>query len=201
MAHTTSIGGGMRRHDLAMAALGLVSGIATVGLLTSGDAIVEYLKWLDLLAIPFGFSHPGGGPFLMGLFFCAAVAAGVWLATANPWSIPVLLITTMYAWSAAIQVAGKLLVASGDGLYLIAASLAAGAVGAGITHLGCALFSRELRRPAWIVLTIIVGALAGMLLYASQHKYVGEWLLYIVWQPVVAFAIGLGLERGQTGRI
>jgi hypothetical protein len=197
MAYTHSIGGSARRHDVVLAAFGLLSGIATAVLLASDNAVGPYLQWLNPVAILFGLDH--GGTMLAGLFFGAAVAAGVWLATANPWSIPVLLVTTTYAWSAAIKVAGELLPGGGD-WYLIAASLAAGAVGAGITHLGCALFSRELRRPARIVLTIIVGALAGMLLYASQHRYVGEWLLYIVWQPAVAFAIGLGLGRGETRR-
>ena len=84
--------------------------------------------------------------------------------------MPVLLVTTMYAWSAAIQVGIRLQTNSGDDPHLIAASLAAGAVGAGLTQLGCALFSTELRRPARIAVTCLVGAAAGMLLYASERK-------------------------------
>jgi hypothetical protein len=34
-----------------------------------------------------------------------------------------------------------------------------------------------------------------MLLYLSQRKYVDERLLYLIWQPAVAFAIGMGLTR------
>ena len=84
--------------------------------------------------------------------------------------------------------------------HLIAASLAAGAVGAGITHAGCAIFAPGLRRPARIAATCIVGALAGLLLYAGQRKWMDERLLFVIWQPAVAFCIGLGL-RGQTLRV
>jgi hypothetical protein len=185
-----------RRLDIAMAAFGLASGAATVGWAFGAGPRggAAYVEWLNPVALLFGLSPE---LLLIGLFFGAAIALGVWLATASPWSIPVLLITTVYAWSAAIQVAIRLQRTTGDDPHLIAASLAAGAVGAGITHLGCALFSRELRRPAWIALTIVVGALAGMLFFASQRKFVEEWLLYVVWQPAVAFAIGLALQRGR----
>jgi hypothetical protein len=66
-------------------------------------------------------------------------------------------------------------------------------VGAGLTHLGCALFSRDLRRPMRIAVTCGVGALAGMLFYLGQRKLIDERLLYLVWQPAVAFCIGMGL--------
>lgn len=198
MATTNSIAGRGRRLDVTMGALGLVSGGATVAWAFGlGPSVVANVQWLEPVAILFGLS-----PELLpvGVFFGVAIALGIWLRTANPWSVPVLLITTMYAWSAAIQVAIRLQRTTGDNLHLIAASLAAGAVGAGITHLGCAIFSRELRRPARIALTCIVGAVAGMLFFASQRKYVGEWLLYIVWQPAVAFCIGTGLTRSQHAR-
>ena len=63
------------------------------------------------------------------------------------------LITTMYAWSAAVHTAVRLQRNSGDDPYLIAASLCAGALGAALTQLGCSLFARELRRPGRILLT------------------------------------------------
>ena len=34
-----------------------------------------------------------------------------------------------------------------------------------------------------------------MLFYLGERKYVDERLLYLVWQPAVAFCIGLGLPR------
>ena len=85
-------------------------------------------------------------------------------------------------------------------LHLIAGSLAAGAVGAGITHLGCAVFAVDLRRPLWrIALTCAVGAVFGMLFYFGERKILDERLLFFLWQPAVAFAIGLGLPRQKEG--
>jgi hypothetical protein len=179
------IGGWRERPDITMAGLGLISGILSatfgqdleIGLLKP----VAPLFFLDV------------GPMPIGFFFGAAVAFGIWWWTRNPWSVPVLLVTTMYAWSAAIQVAIRLQRNADDDPHLIAASLGAGAVGAGLTHLGCALFSRDLRRPMRIAVTCGVGALAGMLFYLGQRKLIDERLLYLVWQPAVAFCIGMGL--------
>jgi hypothetical protein len=41
--------------------------------------------------------------------------------------------------------------------------------------------------------TVVVGAVAGLLLYASQRKYVSEQWLYLIWQPAVAGTIGAGM--------
>jgi hypothetical protein len=179
-----------------MAAFGLASGIATAVLSAKSDAVGPYLQWLGPVGALFGLDPPS--MMLAGIFFGAAVAAGVWLATANPWCIPVLLIATTYAWSAALRAGTKVVdwLGSGD-LGVLAACLAGGAVGAGLTSLACALFSRDLRRPAWIALAVAVGAVAGLIYFASHHRYVGDWLLYVVWQPAVAFAIGWGLTAGR----
>ena len=102
----------------------------------------------------------------------------------------------MYAWSAAIHTAIRLQRNTGDDVNLVAASLGAGAVGAGLTHLGCSLFAADLRRPWWrLALTCAVGAAFGMFFYLGERKIVDERLLYFVWQPAVAFCIGLGLPR------
>jgi hypothetical protein len=185
MASAGIIGGWRERPDITMAGLGLMSGIlsATVG----QDLEIGWLKpvapifFLDV------------GPMPVGFFFGAAVAFGIWRWTRNLWSVPVLLVTTMYAWSAAIQVAIRLQRNADDDPHLIAASLGAGAIGAGLTHAGCALFSRELRRPMRIAVTCGVGALVGMLFYLGQRKFIDERLLYVVWQPAVAFCIGMAL--------
>ncbi len=190
MATATSIGGWRERAALALAGLGLVSGLlsATVGYDLE-------LAWLRPVGAIFFLD---AGPVLIGLFFGAAVALGVWMATGKAWALPVVPVATMYAWSAAIQVAIRLQRTVDDDPHLIAASLAAGAVGAGITHLGCAIFAPELRRPARIALTCLVGALAGLLLYMGQRKWVDERLLFLAWQPAVAFCIGLGLGRWRA---
>jgi hypothetical protein len=135
---------------------------------------------------------------VVGVAFGLALGLGLWLATARLWALPVVLTTTLIAWGAAIQVAIRLQRTADDDPHLIAASLAAGAVGAGIAHLGCAVVARPLRRPLWIALTCVVGALAGMVLYASRRSYIDAWAIYLLWQPAVAFSIGLGLSRARA---
>ena len=60
---------------------------------------------------------------------------------------------------------------------------------------------RRLRPPAvraalWL---LAVGAVAGMLFFLGERKILDERLLYLVWQPAVAFCIGLGLARQSQG--
>ena len=129
----------------------------------------------------------------IGFFFGAAVGIGVAAWARKPWAALVLVVTTMYAWSAALHSAVRLQRNTGDDVNLVAASLCAGAVGAGLTHLGCSIFSSELRRPGRIILSCAVGAVLGMLFYLGERKIIDERLLYLVWQPAVAFCIGLGL--------
>jgi hypothetical protein len=179
------------RPDVTMAGFGLVSGMVSAGWATSG---VSSLDWLQPIAALFALP-----PELLpiGLYFGAAVAAGIWLRTGNSWCVPVLLIATTYAWSAAIQVAIRTQRHTGDDPHLVAASLAAGAVGAGLTHLACALFAREVRSPLRIAVTCVVGAVAGMLFYLGERRIVTELWLYVVWQPAVAFSIGMGLAAAR----
>ena len=185
--------GWRERPDVTMAGFGLLSGIVSAGWATS---TLFNLDWLQPVAALFALP-----PELLpvGLYFGAAVAAGIWMRTGNWWCIPVLLIATIYAWSAAIQVAIRTQRHTGDDPHLLAASLAAGAVGAGLTHLACALFARELRGPLRILVTCLVGAVAGMLFYLGERKLLSEWWLYVIWQPAVAFSIGMGLaSRAKT---
>jgi hypothetical protein len=192
MTLATSTAPWRHRPEIGMAALGLLSGIlsATVGYDLE-------LTWLKPLAAIFFLD---AGPMPIGFFFGAAVALSLWTWTGNAWALPLLPVTTMYAWSAAIQVAIRLQRTADDDPHLIAASLVAGAVGAAITHLGCAILAPELRRPARLAVTCLIGAAAGMLLFAGQRKLIDERLLFAVWQPAVAFCIGMGLRR-QTGRL
>jgi hypothetical protein len=194
MAATDSTAGWRQRPVVTMTALGLVSGALSAGL---GMSRTSEIGWLQPLATAVGIAPEPLSVVLVGLCFGLAMGLGIWLSTGRPWAVPVVLAAAMLAWVAAFPLAILLQRTADDTPHLIAASLVAGAVGAGITHLGCALFARELRRPAWIALTCLVGAAAGMLLYASQRKHVDPWLLYAVWQPAVAFSIGLGLQRGH----
>jgi hypothetical protein len=175
----------------ALAALGLLSGLLSgfwgAGLELPVLQPLATLFFLDAAMLP------------IGVFYGAALAIGIALSVRRPWAA-MILITTIYAWSAALHTAIRLQRNTGDDAHLIAASLGAGAIGAGLTHLGCALFAADLRRPPWrIALTCVVGAIAGLLFYLGERKYVDERLLFFVWQPAVAFCIGLGLPR-QTER-
>ena len=143
---------------------------------------------LDPAALPIGF------------FYGAALGLGIALQMRNAWAAILVPVTTIYAWSAAVHTAIRLQRDSGDDAHLVAASLCAGAVGAGVTHLGCALFASDLRSPWRICVTGAVGAAAGLLFFMGERKMVDERLLYVVWQPAVAFCIGLWLPRGPTHR-
>ena len=147
------------------------------------------------------FLDPGALP--IGFFYGVAMGIGMAAWVRKPWAAIIVLITTMYAWSAAIHTADPAAAQHRTTIaYLVAASLCAGAVGAGLTHLGCALFAADLRRPPWrIALTCVVGAVAGMLFYLGERKYVDERLLYFVWQPAVAFCIGLGAAAPKPERL
>jgi hypothetical protein len=173
-----------------LAVLGLISGFLSAGWGQTYDLeVLQPLAMVFLLA-------PGALP--IGFFYGAALGVGMAAWARKPWAGIIVLVTTIYAWSAAVHTAVRLQRNSGDDVYLVAASLCAGAVGAGLTHLGCSLFSAELRRPWRIALTCAVGAVAGMLFYMGERKIIDERLLYLVWQPVVAFCIGLGLPRQSS---
>jgi nicotinamide riboside transporter PnuC len=171
-----------------LGALGLISGI-----LSAIWGQTYELKPLQPLAMLFFLDS---GALLIGLFYGVAMGIGMAAWARKVWAAPVVLVTTLYAWSAAIHTAIRLQSTGDDDPHLVAASVLAGAVGAGLTHLGCSLFAADLRRPPWrIALTCVVGAVAGILFYLGHRKYVDERLLFFVWQPVVAFCIGLGLPR------
>jgi hypothetical protein len=170
------------------AGLGIISG--TVSALWGQSFELEPLK---PLAMVFALD-PGVLP--IGFFYGVAMALGIAAWTRKPWAGIAVLLITIYAWSAAIHTAIRLENNSGDDPHLIAASLCAGAVGAGLTHIGCSLFVADLRRPWWrLALTCAVGAAFGMFFYLGERKIVDERLLFFLWQPAVAFAIGLGLPR------
>jgi hypothetical protein len=192
---------------LTAAGLGLLSGIisaASFGLNFEPDWLkpIGNLFLLNAGAVPIG--------------VCYGVAIGVAAATASKrlWAAPLLVITTMIAWSVAIHSATLIYNSDGeinretvptmedgvrlavvDGLRLFWASMAAGAVGACMTHLGVALLDRRLRRLPRFALTTLVGALCGVVFFLGEKNYVYPGALYIIWQPAVAFCIGLGMGR------
>jgi hypothetical protein len=179
-----------RRPAEFLGVLGLIAGLLSA--LWGHSFALDTLQPLAAIFL----LAPGALP--VGFFFGVAVGIGIAVWARKPWAALVMLVAIMYAWSAAIHTAVRLQRNSGEDIYLLAASLCAGAVGAGLTHLACALFSAGLRRPQRIALTCAVGAIAGLLFFAGERKLIDERLLYIVWQSAVAFCIGLGLPRQSS---
>jgi hypothetical protein len=180
------------RHQPAalLMGLGLISGSLSAAwgetFTLDGLRPLGMVFLLDPAALPIGF------------YYGAALGLGMALALRKTWAVMLVAVTTMYAWSAAVHTAIRLQRNSGDDAHLVAASLCAGAVGAGLTHLGCSLVASELRWPGRVCVTCTVGAAAGTLFFLGERKMLDERLLYLIWQPAVAFCIGLWLPRGHS---
>ena len=174
---------------MVMASLGLLSGALSASL---GFSVEPW--WL---ARPGSLFFLDAGMVPIGAFFAAAVGVGLWIAAARVLVLPVVALVTLYAWSAAIHTATGIITTTSSDVRLLLGSLAAGAVGAGITHLGGALLLAELRRPRPIAVTTLIGALLGLIYYASERSSIDVRLLFLAWQPAVAFCIGRAVaERG-----
>ena len=131
----------------------------------------------------------------IGFFFGAAVGIGVAAWARKPLAMLVLVVTTMYAWSAAHPHGRSGCNATPATTPISWPRACARARSApALTHLGCSIFSSELRRPWRLSLSCAVGAIAGVLFFLGERKIFDERLLYLVWQPAVAFCIGLGLS-------
>ena len=123
------------------------------------------------------------------------------LCTGRQLAAPLVLITTLIAWSAAIHTAIAI-VKLGDGTpdapRNLVAGVAAGAIGAGLTHIGATPVAAALRNLRGIALTTAVGAVCGALYCLEEMKIVPARTLYIVWQPAVAFCIGLAMAGASA---
>jgi hypothetical protein len=182
-------------EPLLMAGLGLISGALSAWLgfpLVPGWlAGVGKVFFLDTMLVP------------VGAAFALAVAAGLTLLSGRVLVLPVVALATMYAWSAATTTATSIIttttlttiLTTEDDLRLAFGSLAAGAVGAAGTHLGGALLLTEMRRLRALALTTALGAVLGLIYYAALREVVGMWLLFLLWQPAVAFSLGRALAR------
>jgi hypothetical protein len=185
MPTATIIANTRLRPAAVLAALGLVSGI-----LSAWFGATFEPAWLKQLGHVF---FVEGSMVPIGVFYGVALVAGAWLVTGLR-TVPVLLLTTLYAWSAAIYTATGVITTSNNDVRLILGSLAAGAVGAGLTHLGCALLFAELRDLRRMAVTIAIGALVALLYYAGERDIVDIRWLFVIWQPAVAACIGAGLR-------
>ena len=177
----------LERPRIPLAVLGLVSGLFS--------AVVGFTLRIEQLDPLAGLFFLSAEMLPIGLLFGAVVAAGVAGRTRRIVAVPMLLVTTMYAWSAAIHTAVRLhQLGGGDAgdVGPLLAGLAGGAVGALLTQLGAAQFAPELRRLRHLAATTSVGAASGLLFYLGDRNIIDARVLFIVWQPAVAFCIGCG---------
>jgi hypothetical protein len=180
------------RPPWALGALGLASGALSAGI--GFEFAPRWLQW-------------PGAPFLLtaemvpiGAFFAAAIALGLWLVSHRAIVLPVAALATLYAWSGALHAAIGIVTGPGDAR-LIAGCLAAGAVGAAATQLGASIVLPELRRPWLLARTTAAGAALGLIYYAAEHTILDGRVLFLVWQPAIAYAIGTGLApRARVAR-
>ena len=78
--------------------------------------------------------------------------------------------------------------------------LLGGAVGAGLTAFGTGVAATAIRRPEAWMLIVVVGAIAGLLLY-SAALLDAIILLFVPWQVAVATAIAYGLTARDGFRV
>ena len=172
------------RAAIVLGLLGLVSGVASAW---TGYRIE--IDWLQAVARVF-FLQSGVLP--IGIYFGLAMGLGAWLLRRHAGTAAVAFFVTIYAWSGALHIAIRLQRNADDDVHLIAASLAAGAFGAALTHVGLSAALPSLRRAGAVAVTALVGAVFGLLFYAGERHVVDPRALFLIWQPAVAFAIGLG---------
>ncbi|HEU0159310.1 MAG TPA: hypothetical protein VFR00_08345 [Hyphomicrobiaceae bacterium] len=174
---------------LVLASLGLVSGILS--------AVVGFELRIDVLDWPRSvFLFPSVEMMPIGLFFAAVMAFAIAAWESPAWAPIITFVGTLYAWSAAIQTALFVhKIGGGDASHVgpLLAGICAGFVGAALTHLSVALFARELFDRTHAARTCLVGAIAGILFYFGSRDLIDARILFLVWQPAVAYAIGLGL--------
>lgn len=180
---------GMVRDRPAMifGGLGLLAGVASA---ISGYRLE--IDWLQPVARLFALQS---GVLPIGIFFALAIALGLWLvARSLPYALLAFLVT-IYAWSGALHIAIRLQRNADDSAHLVAASLAAGAFGAGLTHLGVSGGLPGVRGLRPLLVTCAVGAVFGMLFFLGERRVIDPHALFLLWQPAVAFVIGLAAGR------
>ena len=110
------------------------------------------------------------------------------------WSISVSTLITVTAWIAAVRGFHAVTDDATKNIYL--GGLVAGAIGAAGTMLGGAITLPVLRRlPDWL-LTVSVGAVAGLLVGFEERMLGASFLpLFLVWQAAIAACICYALTR------
>src|SRR5262249_8552321 len=134
------------RTALILGGLGLLSGI-----MSAAYGFTFEPEWLQPIARLF-FLESGMVP--IGAYYGIALGLGVALVTGRLWAAPLLLITTMIAWSAALHAAIPIIKFGANGtepMRNVVAGLLSGAIGAAVTYVGAALAVPALRRFSGIL--------------------------------------------------
>ena len=176
--------------QFVLAGLGLLSGILSA--IVGFEVRVDFLDWPGTLFFLSAEMMP------IGLLFAAVMAFAIAARETPAWAPIITFAGTLYAWSAAIQTAIFIhKIGGGDASHAgpLLGGLCAGFVGAALTHLSVALFAHELFDRGHAARTCLVGTVAGILFYFGSRNLIDARILFLVWQPAVAYAIGLGLAR------
>jgi hypothetical protein len=154
-------------------------------------------------------------PLHAGIAFGAMIAGALWLwVNRDPAKCFLAMMLTLAGWLAAVNTANDVInTIQGSSLFgtmegakvyremlgWLTGGLLGGAVGAGLTAFGTGVASSAIRRPEAWMLIVVVGAIAGLLLY-SAALLDAIILLFVPWQVAVAAAIAYGLTSREEFR-
>jgi hypothetical protein len=153
-------------------------------------------------------------PLHAGIAFGAMVAGVLWLwVNRDPVKCFLAMMLTLAGWLAAVNTANDTIntiqasslfgTIEGAKVYRemlgwLTGGLLGGAVGAGLTAFGTGIAATAIRRPeAWMPI-VVVGAIAGLLLYPAA-LFDAIIVLFVPWQVAVATAIAFGLFGREDG--
>jgi hypothetical protein len=153
-------------------------------------------------------------PLHAGLAFGAMVAGVLWLwVNRDSARCFLAMMLTLAGWLAAVNTANDVIntiqasslfgTIAGAKVYRemlgwLVGGLLAGAVGGGLTAFGTGIAATAIRRPeAWMPV-VVVGAIAGLLLYPAALLD-AIVLLFVPWQAAVAAAIAFALTWQSAG--
>lgn len=147
-------------------------------------------------------------PLHAGIAFGAMIAGVLWLwVNRDPAKCFLAMMLTLAGWLAAVNTANDVIntiqasslfgTAEGAKAYRevlgwMTGGLLGGAVGAGLTAFGTGIAAIPIRRPEAWMLIVMVGAIAGLLLYPAALLD-SIILMFVPWQTAVAAAIAFGL--------
>jgi hypothetical protein len=189
-----------------MAALGLVT-----ALISSLPSPLPDIRLTD----PDVLINARAVPLHAGIAFGAMIAGVLWLwVNRDVTKCFLAMMLTLAGWLAAVNTANDVIntiqssslfgTMEGAKVYRemlgwLTGGLLGGAVGAGLTAFGTGVAATAIRRPEAWMLIVVVGAIAGLLLY-SAALLDAIIVLFVPWQVAVATAIAYGLTVRESFR-